>query len=1171
MIELCRIILVDWYLFRAQQIDLRGMTALIGPNGAGKSAVIDAVQTVLTGANMSNIRFNPSAQSGTRSKRSIRDYCLGVVSLDDKGERSEPTRSHAYTYVVLGFRDEGDGSVISLGVAFSASAERGDERCEARFLVRGHLVGSDDLLHPVGDDDVETAQWHAVRNALRGRGVDVEDGFSSATEFVEESLHALSPPGFPLSPRRFIKAFRNALLLKPVDNPTDFVRNYVLDVQPIQVDRLRRSIDHWRFLNERIDNLKKQSASLAQILRIVARVKDNERAILSTEWRIARLHWETFRRNARELEARLAKMKRESSVAEAAAVAAAARLSRIEAEHARVELTIKSSVGAQLASMYEADRTGKIAERVNAAAPIGNLEHLIRTIDAIVDRRLVAGRDDILHGLLSSVVLANGLAALARWRTTMPDGWERQALDLDRGLDAVTGDRLAAAQKIFDEGYFAAQLDVRNIQDRIDLIDSNLARLDQGLSAIEGGTRALLRQLEFLGISAEPLCDLVEVRDSKWRAAAEAVLGRSREALIVESGQAVRAMDAYRSGGDDAYRGAEVVNTTKTQQTRPADKGSLATVIATANPHARAFLDYRLGRLMMVETMDRAVTFENAITPDRMMNSGRTVKRMPHPEHLKLGRSNAEETRRLLLAERGDLVSKLAEKARASALLKEERDLIDAAVREFEQLRRQGISATGVGRELAKFDGLIASITASIDDAQRHRDPELLKELDRLNEDRASAAIAKTLADKAWHSAHAIENQAVGQYERLIQENHDRLRTERRAKSRAVYVSSVAEMDMAEFEPRARAVAAESIPGEIEGLSADCRRRIDERRPQLNREMTTAVLKHHHDFHVSLPFSDDQATAEVVGSWASTEKQRLDSHELVQYEDQCRNAAGEMTAAFRDDLLHRLHDAFEGIREMLAELNRHLKDRKFHGRDYYVFRSSVAATHADMIELVQESRRPDFELPLFGDRSKAEAATPALRAVRRIEEILSNPEAKTEEIEDPRKYFNFELYVQDEQGKIRSSLSSRAGTGSGGEGQLPFYIAIGASLAATYQNRRTGESGLSLAVFDEAFNRLDTEAIGACSDFMKALGLQVVLASPDEKRHVFMEVVDTVVNVNRLGNEVMIDTEHLTDKAREVLAAADPYRKGFDKFKAELLAAEARSEAIASARDEAAE
>src|SRR6267378_7043464 len=114
----------------------------------------------------------------------------------------------------------------------------------------------------IDEDEVETLQWHAVRTALRARDIEVDDAFSSATDFVAESLRALSPAGFPLDPRRFQRAFRNALLLKPVDNPTEFVRNYVLDVQPIQVDRLRRSIDHWRFLTDRIATLKNRSASL---------------------------------------------------------------------------------------------------------------------------------------------------------------------------------------------------------------------------------------------------------------------------------------------------------------------------------------------------------------------------------------------------------------------------------------------------------------------------------------------------------------------------------------------------------------------------------------------------------------------------------------------------------------------------------------------------------------------------------------------------------------------------------------------------------------------------------------------------------------------------------------------------------------------------------------------
>jgi hypothetical protein len=88
-------------------------------------------------------------------------------------------------------------------------------------------------------------------------------------------------------------------------------------------------------------------------------------------------------------------------------------------------------------------------------------------------------------------------------------------------------------------------------------------------------------------------------------------------------------------------------------------------------------------------------------------------------------------------------------------------------------------------------------------------------------------------------------------------------------------------------------------------------------------------------------------------------------------------------------------------------------------------------------------------------------------------------------------------------------------------------------------------------------NRLDTTAICACSDFLKDLGLQVVLAAPDEKRHILMEVVDTVVNVNRSRNDVLVDVEYLTDKTRQALSEADPYRKGFETFKANAITAAA--------------
>lgn len=1108
MIELRRVILVDWYLFRVEQFDIAGLTALVGPNGAGKSAIIDAAQTVLTGANMTSIRFNASAQSASRSKRSIRDYCLGVVSLDEKGERSEPTRDHSYTYVVLGFVDVSSDVAVSIGVAFSASAMRADETCEALFLVRGGLVSKDDLLEPLEDDEVEIRHWDAVRTLLRRRDLEVEDRFGSASDFVEESLRALSPAGFPLEPRRFIKAFRNALQLKPVENPTEFVRNYVLDAQPIRVDRLKSSIEVFRFLTARIEELKQQAVSLGQIERIVARTKENERLIRLAEWEASRLRWEGFRREVRELQRQLEGLRADAEKKKNAALAAETKVTRLGIDHTRVELTLKSSDPEQLALMYESDRNAAVAERGVAMEPVKIIQALIGKVEALIERRIVVGRDDILQGLFSAVLLASKPAKLHGWGETLPSDWETVASHLDVALGAVASDRLEAMQRLASERWFAAQKEASEIQDRIDQIDSNLKRLDQGLSPIEAGTQALIKALAADGIIAEPLCDIVDVRDQKWRVAAEAALGWSREALIVEPGRAVRALDIYRAGTESDFRHAEVVNTTKTAQTRPAAHGSISTIIKTDNPHARAFLDFRLGRLMMVEAMDKLLASENAITPDRMMQSGRTVKRLPHPVMLKLGRANTEETRRLLQAERVECVRELGEKARIATVLKQETTLLDDVARGYEELRTQGVTCVSAGGALAQFDRRIAKATADMEEAKRSRDPKLVKELERLASHLATAKTDKTSADAAYEIASRAESKITGNYERIIREEYQKLRGERRSCGRRLSRGASSESDVVKFESKARETPTGKLAAEIDDRRADAQYKRDERRPSLLRELNSALSKHCESFRINLPFTFEDASVDVVGPWASTEKQRLESHELVKYEDQCRTATGEMTAAFRDDLLHRLHDAFEGIKETLGDLNRHLKDRLFHGRDIYNFQSRPAPTHADLIELVKESRRPDFELPLFAQGNEPETAV--TRARKRIEQILSDPQAKTDEIEDPRKYFNFELVIQDENGKIRSSLTSRVGTGSGGEGQLPFYIAVGASLAATYQNRRTGESGLSLAIFDEAFSRLDTKAIGDCSEFMRSLGLQVLLATPDEKRHIFMEVADTI-------------------------------------------------------------
>ncbi len=172
--------------------------------------------------------------------------------------------------------------------------------------------------------------------------------------------------------------------------------------------------------------------------------------------------------------------------------------------------------------------------------------------------------------------------------------------------------------------------------------------------------------------------------------------------------------------------------------------------------------------------------------------------------------------------------------------------------------------------------------------------------------------------------------------------------------------------------------------------------------------------------------------------------------------------------------------------------------------------------------------------------------------IAELEALLEDPEKDFSQFEDYRNFYTFEIHMQDVVSGRTTRWETRRGTGSGAEQQVPIYVAIGASLASVYGSaeRRPGKaSGMALAIFDEAFSKMDGKNQRQMMSFYKKLGLQIIIAAPNEKRVAVLEHIDSVVEVDRIGESARATVVQLKERARAELRAMDPDLLSDDQLK----------------------
>jgi len=1132
--------LVQFFLFEAQTLRLDATSAIIAPNGAGKSALLDALQIVLLGGDRGRIRFNAQAGGSLRA-RTIRDYCLGVFRSGEDGRK----RRTATTYISLVFRDQASGLPLTAGIALGASVDEPDHRLHGLYLLPGVALELEDHLERIKGKELPQA-WASFKEliARRCRDAGTKAELHTASErFVKDLLFRLraAPTAHP-DLQAYRKAFQNALNLQKQEDIDLWVRTLVAEDRPTDIARFRGLLDTFRQIKEKIEQVARRIDAAEGVEQQYAKVE--AQAVRAASYRALGAEY------ARDLLAEQVERAEQDRTQAGEALSATqralqqARLDRDAARdaHAQAHARLQGSQGygeqASFDELTTRDRDRLAQLKTELLREIAQVREQFQTVGRLglptVDATLLSAAQRAWQALFDALAGASADAGLP-WTPEELHGQVRQALTAAMPLiEAINGharERHSAHDKA---------------QERLRTAQQNKARLDAGQAELHPDTIRLMSYLRDAGIAAQPVCDLVQVRDATWQAAIEGYLRSNIEALLIPAADEERAVRLYRSlqGGRAVY-GVKLALTSQARQarTQKPEPGSVAALLEGGNADALAFLRRQFGDLRCVDTEAELVSTRQGLTRDGLLTRGGSIERLrlPIAAELKIGASDNRARLRVLHEE------------------------IEAAEQELRQLRPSLQLADACQRGLARYaspeelaQALHARALEHVQVEHRYRntkesrdaalDPDLL----RLSEQVRELAEQFAACEKQVETLVGDEREAT---------NHlaasGKLLDGLRAQEDIVARRAVEAFAHRDVDPNRVERQREELDAKFPGLEERIRR-CEERAQKSGEELVklvpgawSALQQYAKDHGQNLDFAPDQWRP--ARAFLHKELAYLRDTELVRYQGDAEQAYGTAVETFRANVASTLYDNFTKLKHQIDRLNRTLRNSPaFSNNERYRFHYDVVPEYRDLHRFIQRVAELEGEDGLFGNAGEVPAA------FRELIEESAATRSGASPLDDYRRFFRFEVQIRNED-RVIGTLSERMRSGSGGEHRAPLYVIAGAALAAAYGKSEANPGGLGLILLDEFGDKIDAQNARATTNYLRSLGLQLVLAAPDTAQGTLSGVLDSYIELFRDGDLIQVERVEITQAARELLLSDQ-----FD-LHPELLAEEAARIAVGEA------
>lgn len=1053
MKTLKRIKLINWHLFSNQTIDINGNTLITGENASGKSTILDALQFVLVaGTNKFNMAANES------STRTVESYARGKLGVEGKEFlRNKDVVSH----IALEFLNEESNTIEVLGVVIEVGVQ---VKAKTHFYKANEPFTEDWFL-----SDKQVLSFNEFRNNLANLNIE----FETPKSVTERKILFSNTLGIN---QKYNDLIPRALAFRPVDNVDHFMYKYLLSEEEINITDLRESIRQYREL-ENILKREQDYFILLERLEVSYQKLENEKELeILNKIKISLLKKRKIEDKCITIETKIKDLDK--------------TILHVSSEIERLSKLVDS-----LQKSIQTDSTKPSYEKITQLRK----EHKLAENEYVHNKNLIEDLEKQFSKVKAELKLVD-LKIDIDFKANQSEISEK-IVEFQKELQNIHTENMIKESKLkvqresLTSTKKELEYQVNRLTRRQQVYPENVKRI----------IRILNKQLSSIyreEIEIKPLFELIDIKDEKWRNAVEGYLNTQRFNLIVPKEYFDSAIQIYdQLKVEYNLYGVKIIDVKKLSN-YPKQPNSLATVIKSLNQDSENYINYLLGKLIMVDNVSELSEHNSAITASAMVYKGYAVYAINPVVYSKpyIGQKAIEiqlkNTQLNLMNVEKDIENIINQ----LGLINSENSVIS------------NINFNNIIRDSARIlnsDTLLEQLELSQSSLEKlESDPDITRDLEIME--------AKEKRLVSLNSEYHEQYKKLGALNHELQSSHTNLSLENLNREEAI----------GEVIKYSQEYPSYYLDAEHELTQVFTSKQINTMINQLidnNVQLQKSFANQENSIRDQM-FRFNQESSSDYGVELKDINMYLDRYynlrdvDLIDAKNKARIAREKSERQFEDHFVYQLQENIKSARKSVESLNQQLKKHAFKDEKYSF--SITASKNPDFAQYypILSSNKQIIQTDLFTQKLSDEETDLMKELFRRISSFdnTSSNEKDLKYFTDYRNYMSYDIITTKENGDV-TRLSSVIKEKSGGETQTPFYVTIAASFEQQIPKLNLIDSGC-VVLFDEAFNNMDSERIRAMLEFYNSLSIQIIIAVPPERIPSISDHVDTILAVTKSQN-----------------------------------------------------